>query len=352
MASNQSRFRAAHGAARPMIVRTMTLAVALTLCSAALSVRAQVVTAQEAADLSGSWDSPATNDVLERDEGPFTDDFVGMPLNAAGRALAASYSADMLAEPERVCQLYDQWHYSNSVFNLRIWPVTGGPTGTIQAWKLQPTEDNGGMTIWMDGRSPPSQYADHLRGAFTTGHWKGDMLIAVTTGMKRAPARDNGAFHSDESIMTSTFIPHDDMLTIVYVLHDPVYMTAPYVYSRTYVRSVTRPIATQYPPCIVNFEGTSEGTVPFFPPGKNPLMTQMMEFFHVPEYASAGGADTMYPEFRDRLKAQYLKLYPTFPKKCTQYCTNFRFQQAVGNLPQPVEGPAAKPGRRGAKSGS
>ncbi|HTV80711.1 MAG TPA: hypothetical protein VMF03_20840 [Steroidobacteraceae bacterium] len=335
-----------------MIVRTMTLAVALTLCSAALSVRAQVVTAQEAADLSGSWDSPATNDVLERDEGPFTDDFVGMPLNAAGRALAASYSADMLAEPERVCQLYDQWHYSNSVFNLRIWPVTGGPTGTIQAWKLQPTEDNGGMTIWMDGRSPPSEYADHLRGAFTTGHWKGDMLIAVTTGMKRAPARDNGAFHSDESIMTSTFIPHDDMLTIVYVLHDPVYMTAPYVYSRTYVRSVTRPIATQYPPCIVNFEGTSEGTVPFFPPGKNPLMTQMMEFFHVPEYASAGGADTMYPEFRDRLKAQYLKLYPTFPKKCTQYCTNFRFQQAVGNLPQPVEGPAAKPGRRGAKSGS
>ncbi len=350
MAGNQSRFP--HSALRPMIVRGMTCAVALTLSLAAVSVRAQGVAAQEAADLSGSWVSPATNDVLERDEGPFTDDFVGMPLNAAGKALAASYSADMLAEPERVCQLYDQWHYSNSVFNLRIWPVTGGPTGAIQAWRLQATEDNGGMTIWMDGRSPPSEYANHLRGAFTTGYWKGDMLIATTTGMKRAPARDNGAFHSDESTMISTFIPHDDMLTIVYVLHDPVYMTAPYVYSRAYDRSVTRPIATKYPPCIVNFEGTAEGTVPYFPPGKNPLMTQMMQFFHVPEYASAGGADTMYPEFRNRLKAQYLALYSTFPKKCTQYCTNFRFQQAVGNLPQPVEGAAPKSGRRRAKSGS
>jgi hypothetical protein len=341
MGSNQSRFRAAHCAVRAMIVRGMIFATALILAAAALPVQAQLPVA-EAADLAGSWVSPATNDVLERDEGPFTDDFVGMPLNAAGQALAQSYAAGMLAEPERVCQLYDQWHYSNSVFNIRIWPVTGGSTGEIQAWKLQPTEDNGAMTIWMDGRSPPSKYADHLRGAFTTGHWKGDMLIAQTTGMKMAPARDNGAFHSDKATMTSTFIPHDDMLTIVYILHDPVYMTQPYIYSRAYDRSVTRPIATNFPPCIVNYEGTAEGTVPFYPPGKNPLLSQMSELFHVPEYASEGGADTMYPAFRDKLKAQYLKAYPAFPKKCTQYCTNFRFAQPVGNLPQPVERAAAK----------
>jgi hypothetical protein len=346
MTSDQSRFRAAHSAVRATLVRGTTFAIALMLAAAALSVRAQVRPAPQVADLSGSWISPATNDVLERDEGPFTDDFVGMPLNAAGRALAQSYSADMLAEPERVCQLYDQWHYSNSVFNIRIWPITGGSTGDILAWKVQPTEDNGAMTIWMDGRSPPSPYADHSRGAFTTGHWKGDMLIAYTTGMKRAPARDNGAFHSDESTMMSTFIPHDDMLTVVYVLHDPVYMTQPYVYSRAYDRSVERPVGTSFPPCIVNYEGTPEGAVPFFLPGKNDLLSQMMDFFHVPEYASEGGAETMYPEFRDRLKAQYLKLYPTFPKKCTQYCTNFRFQQPVGNLPQPPKAAAAGSKRR------
>jgi hypothetical protein len=311
-----------------------------------LSAQAQVVVSQQVADLSGSWVSPATDDVLERDEGPFTDDFVGMPLNASGRALAQSYSADMLAEPERVCQLYDQWHYSNSVFNIRIWPMVGGSTGQIVAWMVQPTEDNGGMTIWTDGRSAPSQYDDHLRGAFTSGYWKGDMLIAHTTGMKRAPARDNGAFHSDKSTMSTTFIPHDDMLTIVYVLHDPVYMTQPYIYSRAYDRSVTRPVATNFPPCIVNFEGTEEGQVPFFQPGKNNLLGQMMDLFHVPEYASEGGEATMYPAFRDKLKAQYLKLYPSFPKKCTQYCTNFRFAQPVGNIPQPPKEAPAASGRR------
>ena|SRR6185437_7587508 len=347
MTSKQPRIRPAH----PM-GRTMSFALGLILAATAVSVQAQVVTSPEVADLSGSWISPATNDVLERDEGPFTDDFVGMPLNSAGKALAQSYSAGMLAEPERVCQLYDQWHYSNSVFNIRIWPMVGGSTGQIQAWMVQPTEDNGGMTIWMDGRTPPSPYADHLRGAFTTGHWKGDMLIAQTTGMKRAPARDNGAFHSDKSTMTSTFIPHDDMLVIVYVLRDPVYMTEPYIYSRAYDRSVTRPVATNFPPCIVNFEGTAENDVPFFEPGKNPLLTQPMDLFHVPVYASAGGADTAYPEFRDRVKDQYLKLYSTFPKQCTQYCTNFRFGQAAGNIPQPPKGAPAKSGQRRAKPGT
>jgi len=124
-------------------------------------------------------------------------------------------------------------------------------------------------------------------------------------------------------------------------------MTQPYVYSRTYDRSVERPVATNFPPCIVNYEGTPEGAVPFYLPGKNPLLTQMMDLFHVPEYASEGGAETMYPQFRDRLKAQYLKLYPTFPKKCTQYCTNFRFQQAVGNLPQPPKSAPAEKKKSG-----
>jgi hypothetical protein len=78
----------------------------------------------------------------------------------------------------------------------------------------------------------------------------------------------------------------------------------------------------------------------------------MMQLFHVPEYASEGGAETMYPAFRDKLKAQYLKLYPTFPKKCTQYCTNFRAQQPAGNIPQPGKPSPEKSAGRKAKPGS
>ncbi len=349
MASKQTRLRAMSSAMRGMTVRAMTCAIALMFTSVALLVRPQVVVAQES-DLSGSWVSPATNNVLEVYEGPFTDDWTGMPLSAAGRALAQSWSAGMLAEPERTCQLYGQWKYMTFPFEVRIWPLVGGSNDRIVAWELQKAEDEGGMTIWMDGRSPPSKYLDYPRSAFTTGHWKGGTLVAETTHMKMAPARNNGGYYSDRATLTSTFIPHGDSLVMVFILNDPIYFTQPYVYSRVWTRAA-RPANTQWPPCIVNYEGVAEGDVPFYLPGKNPLLDQMMQLFHVPEYASEGGADTMYPAFRDKLKAQYLKLYPTFPKKCTQYCTNFRAQQPVGNLPQPVQPAAAKSGRRNSPSG-
>lgn len=341
MASSQSRFPAP--ALRAMPGGGVSVAMVLILASAALP---QIVAAQgpaqaQPANLSGSWVSPPTENVLERLEGPFTSDWTGIPLNAAGRALAQSYSAAMLGEPERVCQLYGQFHYANGAVGTRltITPIEGGSTDQIQAWKINKTEDVGGMMIWVDGRAQPSKYADHPREAFTTGHWKGDMLIAYTTDMKRAPARDNGAFYSDESTLTTTFIPHGgELLVVVSVLRDPVYLTKPYIYSRAYNRSpATTPVNTTWPPCIVNFEGVAEGDVPFFPPGKNPLRDQMMKVFHVPEYASDGGEDTLYPAFRSKLKAQYLKLYSSFPKHCKQYCTTFRNERPVGNQALPEE---------------
>ena len=350
MAGKQSRLRLAQRARRGMLVRGVGCAIALTLAAAALPVRAQGGAAQEPVDLSGSWVPYFNNNVLEVLEGPFTDDWTGMPLSAAGRALAQSYSASMYAEPERVCQLYGQWKYMTAPFSMRIWPVVRGSTDDIVAWRLQKTEDQGGMTIWMDGRPPPSKYLDYPRGAFTTGYWKGNTLIAHTIHMKMAPARNNGGFYSDQATLTSTFIAHGDSLITVFVLHDPVYFTQPLVYSRAWSRSA-RPASTTWPPCIVNYEGIEEGVVPFFLPGKDPLLDQMMQLFHVPVYASEGGADTMYPAFRDKLKAQYLKLYPTFPKNCTQYCTTFRSGRPAANLPQPVGRAAGKSGRRKAPSG-
>ncbi|HEX4049421.1 MAG TPA: hypothetical protein VHY19_00885 [Steroidobacteraceae bacterium] len=343
MSSNQSRVRAVRPAVRGMIERGTSFAIVFAVALAALP---QVVVAQgpaqaQAANLSGAWVSPPTNDVLERLEGPFTDDWTGMPLNEAGRSLAQSYSAAMLGEPERVCQLYGQFHYANGAVGTRltIWPVEGGPIDQILAWKINKTEDVAGMTIWMDGRSQPSKYLDHPREAFTTGHWMGNKLIAYSTDMKRAPARDNGAFYSDQATLTTTFIPHQgDLLVIVSALRDPVYMTKPYIYSRAYNRAdVSTAVNTTWPPCIVNNEGVDEGDVSFFLPGKDPLRDQMMQVFHVPESASDGGEDTMYPEFRNKIKAQYLKLYPTFPKHCKLYCTTFRNGNPVANQALPEE---------------
>ncbi len=322
MAGKQSRFLSAHFAMRGTIVRGMPCAMAVVLAAAALPVRAQVGIAASPVDLSGSWVSPLTQDALERVPGPVPGDWTGMPLNAGGQALAQSYDAAMLAEPERVCQFYNQWHYIDGAFSLRIWPIVTGPTDGIRAWRVESIEDVGGMTIWMDGRPQPSKYARHELGAFSTGHWVGNMLVAYTTDMKPSEMRRNGAIMSDEATLTTNFMPQgDNMLTVVMVLQDPIYLTQPYIYVRSYNKSI-RPVPTNWGPCIVNDEGTPEGVVPFYLPGKNPIIGQMMHFYHIPDYAADGGADTMYPQFRDRLKDQFLKLYPTFPKQCTdaQYC--------------------------------
>ena len=41
----------------------------------------------------------------------------------------------------------------------------------------------------------------------------------------------------------------------------------------------------------------------------------MTKIYHIPEEASLGGAETMYPEFRDKIKDKF-----TIPPKCTRNC--------------------------------
>lgn len=320
MASNPLQLRAAR------YLRGLTIAIALVLGCCALPLQAQV-------DLSGSWVSPNTEDVMERAAGPLPGDWTGMPLSDAGRALALSYLSGMLSEPERICQLYNQWELADGPWNLRIWSVNDPATRTVIAWVISGAESRAPMTIWMDGRPQPSEYAPHDRGGFTTGSWSGDELTAYTTHMKETQIRRNGAFNSDEATMTSTFILHGELLTAVYIMNDPVYLTQPYIYARSYLRSA-RPVGMDWDPCIVGYEGVNEGEVPFYLPGKNPLVDQMMQVYHIPEEASLGGAQTMYPAFRDKLKAQYLRLYGNFPKKCTLYCTT-EFRPPAPPRPRP-----------------
>lgn len=320
MRGNHRQFWGAHTR------RGLTAALALVLAAAALPLRAQEV------DLSGSWVAPGTENIMERAAGPVSGDFAGMPINAAARAMADSYNSGMLAEPERICQLYNQWELADGPWNLRFWPQINPYNRLVEAWVVEATESQAGMTIWMDGRPPPSQYAPNDRVGFTTGSWKGAMLVAVTTHMKEAALRRNGVFNSDRATMTSIFVPHGDTLTATYVMEDPVYLTEPYIYARPYIKSA-RPVAANWPPCIVNYEGVDEGHVPFYLPGKNDLLNTMMQIYHVPLYASQGGAETMYPEFRDRMKANFV-----LPGKCTLYCTTERAAPAP-----PPRAPAAKP---------
>ena len=50
-------------------------------------------------------------------------------------------------------------------------------------------------------------------------------------------------------------------------------------------------------------------------PGRIPYTGEMTKYYGIPEEAEMGGAQTMYPEFRDKIKDKF-----KLPAKCTLNC--------------------------------
>jgi len=265
-------------------------------------------------DLSGSWQSKNHEDALERGAGPNPVDFAGIPFNASGRAKALSYMQSQISMPERICALYSQWHLLVGTFGVKIWNETDQLSGKTIAWVVGAWEDKATMTIWMDGRPHPSKDYPHSEEGFTTGVWEGNVLTATTTHMLSGYLRRNGAMTSDQATMITHFIRHGDILTITGEIIDPIYLTEPYYISRSYVPSPTL-MNSNGPPCIIGDEGVAEGTVPHFLPGKNPFLNEMTKLYGIPAEAELGGAETMYPAYRDKIKSEF-----KMPAKCQRNC--------------------------------
>jgi hypothetical protein len=216
--------------------------------------------------------------------------------------------------PERICWFQTQWHVAAGPFSLKIWSESDPLTGKIVAWVLGGWETRAPMTIWMDGRPHPSKNAPHDQTGFTTGVWSGDVLTATTTHIKSGYMRRNGAASSDQATITTTFFRHGDMMTLALVMDDPVFLTEPYILTRSYMSTPT-PVAVAGPPCLIGYEGVESGRVPHYLPGKNPFVDELDRLYHIPRIAAMGGAETMYPEFRDKIKDKF-----TIPPKCTRNC--------------------------------
>jgi len=265
-------------------------------------------------DLSGSWAAINDEDSMERGAGPNPADWAGLPLNEAGKAKVLSYEQSIISMPERICWFQTQWHIAAGPFSLRMWAQPDPLTGRVQAWIIGAWETRAPMIIWMDGRPHPSKNAPHDQTGFTTGVWNGNELIATTTHIKTGYIRRNGAPSSDEATITTHFRRHGDMLTVALFMDDPVYLTEPYVLTRSYNLS-TNPVAIGGPPCIIGDEGVESGRVPHYLPGKNTTLEQLPKLYGIPEEAAMGGAETMYPEYRDKMKDKF-----KLPEKCTRNC--------------------------------
>ena len=254
------------------------------------------------AELTGSWVPVQAKDVsVAPDTLPV--DFVALPLTDEGRTRALSYSESQFSMLERQCEGWPQtFLLEGAPFGLKIWNERDEATGSVVAHTIGPWIDRAPMVIWMDGRKHPSPYARRTRGGFTTGQWQGTVLVARTTHLKSGYHRRMGAPVSDEAAMTTYFFRNGDLLTVMTVVEDPLYLAEPYVMSATYQQSPNElePSA----PCMPVWEGFSPGAnVPHYLPEENPFVDEVTKKYGIPREAVLGFPETIYPEYRQKMIA-------------------------------------------------
>jgi hypothetical protein len=226
-----------------------------------------------------------------------------------------SYSESQLSMIEHQCQGWPAFYFVQGPFGLKIWSDTEPVKGSTISFTIGAWEDRAPITIWMDGRPHPSQYAEHTRGGFTTGQWEGNTLVAHTTHMKAGFIRKNGAPSSDQATMTSRFYRHGDVLTVLMVVEDPIYLAEPEIVSKSFQLDAA-PLSPVGPPCVTTYEGgATDGSVPHYLPEKNPFVDELTKLYRIPREAVLGEPETLYPEYRKKIKATYVR-----PEPCTRNC--------------------------------
>jgi len=252
-------------------------------------------------DPSGEWDPRFHEDNPERLAGPDIGDYLGLPINDAARLRGETWDASILTLPEHQCKPHPADYGPRGPANLRIWKEVDKESQQLIAYHTHISWQAPERTIWMDGRPHPPDYAAHTWQGFSTGKWEGDVLTVSTTHLKTGWIRRNGIPRSDRAVLTEHWIRHGDYLTLVSIITDPAYLTEPFIRTTNWIAN-PRQVIAPYPCESVVEVDRPKGTVPHYRPDANPYLDEFPKKFNLPEGASRGGAETMYPEYQQKMK--------------------------------------------------
>jgi len=252
-------------------------------------------------DPSGEWAPQFQEDFLERIPGPDIGDYLGLPINDAARLRGDSWDASLLTLPENQCRPHPSDYAWRGPANLRIWKEVDRDTQKLIAYHTHISWQAPERTIWMDGRPHPPADAAHTWQGFSTGKWDGDVLTITTTHLKEGWIRRNGIPRSENATTTEHLFRHGDRLTVMVIVNDPDYLTAPFVRTTDFLYDSRQEIAPY--PCEAVIEvPRPRGTVPNHLPGNNAFLAEFANREKLPFEATRGGAATMYPEYRQTMK--------------------------------------------------
>jgi hypothetical protein len=151
--------------------------------------------------------------------------------------------------------------------------------------------------IYMDGRPHPPAYAPHSWSGFSTGEWVGNTLKVTTTHLKDGYLKRGGPQTSDMLTMTEFITRHGDMLTIVTVTDDPIYLDEPFVQSTNYTTDLTGVTAMENcdASAFAQNGGSDRHHVPHFLPGQDTArLTEWLKAEDwIPVEPTRGGVKTL-----------------------------------------------------------
>ena len=246
-------------------------------------------------DLTGHWATLPHEDQPERGPGSELGDYTGIPLNAAGRMRADTWDASSYELPEWQCRPHSADYMWRSRPPVHIWKTVDAVTGDTIAYHAT-FQDILTRAIWMDGRPHPPAEAAHTWAGFSSGEWSGDVLTIRTTHLKEYMIRRNGVPLSDRRTITEHWIRHGNILTIVNITNDPIYMAEPFIQTTDF----TLDIRGQDTPELCEIEEETDrkkSSVPHRLPGEPSGSEEFARKLGLPLAGVRGGASTIYPEF-------------------------------------------------------
>ncbi len=276
--------------------RTRLAGVLLVLAAATLAPVRPEAQGGRPPDIAGEWRVDNAEDPGQ----PPLADYSGIAFNEAGRLRADTTPESIWGTPEYQCRPHSAPHQWRGVGGARIMKEQDPLTREIRAYHLQYMRSLD-RPIFMDGRPHPPAWAPHSWTGFSTGEWIGHTLKVTTTHLKDGYLKRGGPQTSDVYTMTEFITRHDDILTVVVVVDDPLYLDEPYVISVTssYDPSGGPSMETCNASSFAENGGTDRHWVPHFLPGQNSGIGEFLkEEKWVPFDAIRGGVKTLYPEYR------------------------------------------------------
>jgi len=271
------------------------LLVVATAAATALNLR---VAAQGARppDIAGEWRLDSAEDPGQ----PPLADYLGLALNEAGRLRADTTPESIWGTPEYQCRPHSAPHQWRGVGGARILKDLDPISREITGYRVQFMRSLD-RPIFVDGRPHPPAWAPHSWSGFSTGEWIGQTLKVTTTHLKDGYLKRGGPQTSDMLTMTEFITRHDDILSIVQVVDDPIYLDEPYVLSITYTYDPTAGPVTEN--CtgssFAENGGRDRHWVPHFLPGQNSGIGEFLKTqTWIPAEPVRGGVKTIYPEYR------------------------------------------------------